>query len=417
MGAGRVCALSRKVVITGMGVVSPVGNDLAAFWNALLEGRSGIGPIGRFDASEYRTRIAGEAQTPEPANLTAKQATRHDRYSLFAMEAAHQAITQAGLELDRVNPRRVGCVIGSGIGGIETIANEVVRLHEGGPRRVSPLFIPKGLANMASGNVAIAYGLRGPNKSVVTACASANHAIGEGGIQIKAGRADVMIVGGSEAPIIPLSIAGFSSMRAMSTRNDEPERASRPFDKDRDGFVMGEGAGVLVLESEEHAKARGAEIIAEFAGMGESCDAYHIVAPDPDGKGCVEALEFALEEAHINPNDVDHYNAHGTSTPLNEVGEARALQAVFGGDMPLVTSTKSMTGHLLGAAGAIESIASVLAIRDSVIPPTINHETPDPECAVNLVANEARSAKVAIALTNSLGFGGHNAVLVFRRYD
>lgn len=408
--------MSRRVVITGMGVVSPVGNDVETFWKSLVDGRSGIGPITRFDSEGYRTRIAGEAQTPEPPNLSAKEATRHDRYSLFAMEAAHQAVTQAGLDMNREDPRKVGCVIGSGIGGIETIANEVVRLHEGGPRRVSPLFIPKGLANMASGNVAIAYGFRGPNKSVVTACASANHAIGEGAIQIQSGRAEVMIVGGSEAPVIPLSIAGFSSMRAMSTRNDEPQRASRPFDKDRDGFVIGEGAGVLVLESEEHARGRGAAIIAEFAGMGESCDAFHIVAPEPEGRGCVDALQFALDEARINPGDVHHYNAHGTSTPLNEVGESRALRTVFGENMPLVTSTKSMTGHLLGAAGAIESIASILAIRDNIVPPTINYETPDPECLVNLVANEARQAKIEIALTNSLGFGGHNAVLVFRRY-
>lgn len=408
--------MSQKVVITGMGVVSPVGNDVETFWSKLCSGVSGIGPITRFDAEGFKVRIAGEADTPEPEGLSAKQISRHDRYSLFAMEATHQAWTQAGLDIDKEDPRRIGVVIGSGIGGIESIANEVVRLHEGGPRRVSPLFIPKGLSNMASGNIAIHYGFRGPNKCIVTACSSANHAIGEAAMQIRSGRAHVMIAGGAEASVIPLSIAAFASMRAMSTRNDDPERASRPFDKDRDGFVMGEGAGVLVMESEDHAKARGAEIAAEFAGMGESCDAFHIVAPEPDGRGCIEALEFALEEARINPSEVDHYNAHGTSTPLNEVGESRALRAVFGEDMPLVTSTKSMTGHLLGAAGAIESVASVLAIRDGVIPPTINYETPDPECEVNLVANEAREANVAIALTNSLGFGGHNAVLVFKRY-
>lgn len=408
--------MSRNVVITGMGVVSPLGNALEPFWTRLCEGVPGAGRITLFDPEGFRVRIAAEVDTPAPAGLSEKEISRLDRYTLFAMEAADQAWRQSGIDMDREDPRRAGAIVGSGIGGIETIANEVVRLYEGGPRRVSPLLIPKGLANMASGNIAIRYGLRGPNSAVVTACASANHSIGEAAEKIRVGRADIMLAGGAEAPIIPLSVAGFSSMRAMSTRNDEPERASRPFDKDRDGFVMGEGAGVLILEEEQHAKGRGAEIIAEYAGMGESCDAHHIVAPDPEGRGCIEALKDALRDAQINAGDVDHYNAHGTSTPLNEPAESKALRAVFGEDMPLVTSTKSMTGHLLGAAGAIESVAAILSCVRGVVPPTINYDTPDPDCAVNLVANEAREDDVAIALTNSLGFGGHNAVLVFRRY-
>ena len=297
-----------------------------------------------------------------------------------------------------------------------SIQDEVIRLHEGGPRRVSPLMVPKGLTNMASGSIAIRLGLRGPNKAVVTACSTANHCIGDAIDLIRLGRADIVLAGGTEAPIIPFAVAGFSSMRALSTRNDEPQRASRPFDKDRDGFVMSEGAGILVLESEEHARARGAEILAEAAGLGDSCDAFHITAPMEDGSGSARAIHLALKEAGVNPADVNYYNAHGTSTTLNEPGEAKALRAVFGESMPLVSSTKSMTGHLLGAAGAIEAIASIMAIRDGIIPPNINFETPDPECIVNLVANTARQAKVAIAVSNSLGFGGHNAALVLRRY-
>ena len=408
--------MSTKVVVTGMGVVSPLGNDVHTFWSALCEGQSGIGPISHFDASAFKTRIAGQAEDCVPDGMTPKEIHRQDRYSIFAIEATDQAWRQSGLEEDSLNPDRCGVVIGSGIGGLETIANEVIRLHEGGPRRVSPLMIPKGLANMASGNVAIRYGLRGPNKSIVTACATANHCIGAAMDLIRAGKADIMLAGGAEATIIPFAMAGFISMRAMSTRNDEPQRASRPFDRNRDGFVMGEGAGVLILESEDHARARGAEIFAEVAGLGESCDAYHITAPLEDGSGGAAAVQNALHEAAINPGEIDYFNAHGTGTQLNEVGESRALRTVFGEDMPYVSSTKSMTGHLLGAAGAIEAIACIMAIRKGIVPPSINYENPDPRCQVNLVANEAREADVAIALSNSLGFGGHNAALVLRRY-
>ncbi len=408
--------MSTKVVVTGMGVVSPVGNNLSAFWSSLVEGRSGIGPVTHFDTADFKTKIAGEAEDCLPEGMSAKEIHRMDRNAVFAVEAADQAWKHSGLEKDRINLDRCGTVIGSGIGGLETIADEVVRLHEGGPRRVSPLMIPKSVSNMASGNVAIRFGLCGPNKAIVTACASANQSIGAAQDLIQLGRADLVLAGGAEASIIPFGMAGFISMRALSTRNDEPERASRPFDKDRDGFVMGEGAGVLVLESEEHARARRAEIFAEVVSVGESCDAYHITAPLEDGSGCTKALQRALDQAGINPEDVSYFNAHGTSTQLNEVGEARSLRTVFGERMPFVSSTKSMTGHLLGAAGAIEAIACIMAIREGVIPPSINFDTPDPACEVNLVANEAREADIAIAVSNSLGFGGHNAALVLKRY-
>ncbi len=406
----------RKVVVTGMGVVSPVGNDVASFWAALVAGRSGIGLTTRFDTADHRTKISGQAADCVPAGFTPRDMHRLDRNAIYAIEAADQAWKQSGLDPARINPDRAGVVVGSGIGGIETIQEEVIRLHQGGPRRVSPLMVTKGLTNMASGSIAIRLGLRGPNKAVVTACSTANHCIGDAIDLIRLGRADIVLAGGTESPITSFAVAGFSSMRALSTRNDDPQRASRPFDKDRDGFVMGEGAGILVLESEEHARARGSEILAEAAGLGDSCDAFHITAPMEDGSGSARAIRLALKEAGVNPGEVDYYNAHGTSTMLNEPGEAKALRAVFGEDMPLVSSTKSMTGHLLGAAGAIEAIASIMAIRDGIIPPNINFETPDPECMVNLVANTARQAQIAIVVSNSLGFGGHNAALVLRRY-
>jgi 3-oxoacyl-[acyl-carrier-protein] synthase II len=405
-----------KVVVTGLGVVSPVGNTVAAFWESLCNGKTGIGPVTHFDASDLRTRIAGEAADVVPDGFSEKDCSRQDRYSLFAVEASDQAWKDSGLDSNTVDLSRAGAIVGSGIGGIETIQNEVIRMHEGGPRRVSALMIPKGIANLGSGNVAIRHGLEGPNKSIVTACASANHCIGEAIYQIQRGRADIMLAGGAEAAVVKFSMAGFASMRAMSTRNDEPERACRPFDKDRNGFVMGEGAGVLVLESEAHAKSRGATILAEVCSVGESCDAFHMTAPKADGSGAVAGLKDALDQAEINPADVSYFNAHGTSTQLNEPGETKALQAIFGENQPFVTSTKSMTGHLLGAASAIEAVACILSIRDGIIPPTINYETPDPDCMVNLVANTAKEVDVEIALSNALGFGGHNAALVLRRY-
>ena len=411
--------MNTKVAITGMGIVSPVGKTIDTFWDALCNGRSGIGPITHFDSSEFKTQIAGEVEDVVPEGFSKKDLNRQDPYSVYAIEAADQAWNDAGLEgyKDSLDLDRCGVVIGSGIGGITTIENEIIRLQNGGPRRVSPMTIPKGISNLGSGNVAIRYGLRGPNKSIVTACASSNHCIGEGADLIRLGRADMMLVGGAEASITPFSIAGFAAMRAMSTRNDDPQRASRPFDMDRDGFVMGEGAGVMVIESEEHAKARGATILAEVCSLGESCDAFHMTAPLSDGSGGAKAMFNALSQAQINADEVSYFNAHGTSTKLNEQGESQALRTVFGEDMPYVTSTKSMTGHLLGAASAIEGISCVLSIRDGVIPPTINYETPDPDCPVNLVANEAKEATVNVAMSNSLGFGGHNASLILKRYN
>ena len=410
--------MNTKIVITGMGIVSPVGNTVDTFWESLCNGTSGIGRITHFDPTEYRTQIAGEVGDVIPEGFNKKDLNRQDAYSIFAIEASDQAWKDAGLDAceDSLDLDRCGVILGSGIGGITTIQHEIIRLHEKGPRRVSPMTIPKGISNLGSGNVAIRHGLRGPNKSIVTACASSNHCIGEGADLIRLGRADMMLVGGAEAAICGFGIAGFAAMRAMSTRNDEPERASRPFDKERDGFVMGEGAGVMVIESEEHAKARGANILAEVCSLGESCDAFHMTAPLADGSGGAKAMLNALKQGQINADEVNYFNAHGTSTTLNEKGEAQALHAVFGEAMPYVTSTKSMTGHLLGAASAIEGISCVLSIRDGIIPPTINHENPDPECEVNLVANEAREAVVEVAMSNSLGFGGHNASLILKKY-
>ncbi len=408
--------MGTRVVVTGMGVVSPVGNGIADFWNALREGRSGIARITRFNTEAFPSRIAGMAEDCFPPGVSNKDLRRLDRYSVFALQAASEAWAQAGIDIGRSDPRRCGVILGSGIGGIETIEEQARRLHEHGPRRVSPLFIPIGLANMAAANIAIRLGLLGPNKAVVSACAAATHSIGDAADLIRAGRADVMVAGGAEAPVTPLGLAAFGAMKALSRRNDAPQRASRPFDRDRDGFVIAEGAGALVLESEGHAKARGAVILGELAGYGESCDAYHITAPRSDGSGAAAAIQVALQDARCAAADVGYVNAHGTGTVHNDPAEVCALRRVFGDAMPPVSSTKSMTGHLLGAAGAVEVIACLLAVRDGILPPSINYETPDPECDLNLVANEAREADVAMALSNSLGFGGHNASIVLRRY-
>lgn len=404
-----------RVVITGMGVVSPLGNDLETMWTNLLAGHSGI-VHAEFADEKTASRIAGIAADAEPDNMDGKELKRQSRYILFAMEAANQAWRQSGIDIEKEDPYRCGAIIGSGIGGIEDVAEGAIRNHEAGPRRVSPMVMPKGLANMAAGVVAIHLGLQGPNKSVVTACASGAQSLVSGMDAIRQGYADVMVAGGSEAVLIPYGIAAFSALRALSTRNDEPKRASRPFDLDRDGFVMGEGAGVLVLESEEHAQKRGAVILGELASAAETCDAYHVVAPRPDGTGPARAMQLAIQRAGISPSEVDYCNAHGTSTKLNDAAESLALQQVFGESMPPVSSTKSMTGHLLGAAGAVEAIVCLLSIRDNKIHPNINYETPDPECPVNIVANSAKDIRVDVALSNSLGFGGHNATLVFRRY-
>ncbi len=406
-----------KVVITGMGVVSPAGNDVQTFWQTLCAGKSCIRRIEHFDTADCASRIAGMAADVIPAGLGPKDIRRQSRFTLFAMESADQAWRQAGIDISRENPYRCGVIIGSGIGGIDKIYENCVRCHEHGAKRVSPFMMPQALSNMGAGIVAIRLGLKGPNRAVVTACATGTQAIGEAADLIRMNKADVMVAGGVETPVLRFGLATFGSMRALSTRNDAPERASRPFDADRDGFVMAEGAAAFVLESEAHARERGAAILAEVAGMGESCDAYHVTAPCPDGSGPAEAMRAALRDAALNPSDIDYYNAHGTSTKLNDISEARSLKMVFGDAMPPVSSTKSMMGHLLGAAGAVEAVVCVMSILEGVMPPNINYETPDPECDVNVVANTAREAKVAIAMSNSLGFGGHNASIIFRRHE
>lgn len=406
-----------RIVVTGMGVASPVGNDVETFWNALCAGKSGIAPIRSFDASGLPVRIAGECADCYPADMSPKDVRRRDRYTLFALYVADQAWQQSGLDINREHPERCGVVFGSGIGGLKTIEEQHKVYMEEGPLRISPLMLPKILSNMAAGEVAIRLGLRGPNKAVVTACASGTQSIAEASNNIRCGQADVMLAGASEAGVVPFGIAGFAAIKALSRRNDEPERASRPFDLDRDGFVMAEGAGILVLESEEHARARGADILCEIAGYGETCDAYHVVAPRPDGSGAADAMNIALRDAQLAPEDIDYFNAHGTSTKYNDISESLALRTVFGDKMPPVSSTKSMIGHLLGAAGAVEAIACVQTIRTGIMHPSINFETPDPECPVNVVANEAREADVAAVMSNSLGFGGHNASIILKRYE
>ena len=395
--------MSTKVVVTGLGVVSPVGNDIDTFWKNICAGKSGIRTI--------------DAEDVEIDGMDNKEMRRMSRYSQFAIFAAEQAWKQAGLDINKEDPYRCGTSVGSGIGGLNEINIDSVRMAEGGARRVSPLMVPKGLANMAAGAVAIRLGLLGPNKCVVTACASGTHSLGDAASLIQSGKADVMVAGGAEATVIPFGIAGFCAMKALSTRNDEPEKASRPFDMDRNGFVMGEGAGIMVLESEEHAKARGAEILGVVAGMGDTCDAFHITAPRPDGSGVAAAMKEALREAKLNPEDIGYFNAHGTSTKLNDAGECKALHVVFGEETPPTSSTKSMIGHLLGAAGGVEAVICILAMRDGILPPNINYDTPDPECQLNLVANTAIEKKVSAVMSNSLGFGGHNASIILTKYD
>ncbi|MCP4642090.1 MAG: beta-ketoacyl-ACP synthase II [bacterium] len=406
-----------RVVVTGMGLVSPVGNDVATFWQAVREGRSGIRTIDRFDISEHSTTFAGLAEDIVPSGMSLKDVRRRDRYALFAMAAADAAWAHSGLEIDREDPGRCGAIVGSGIGGIHTFESAHQHFMEKGPRRLPPMTIPKLLTNSAGAEVAIRLGLQGPNKAVVSACATGAQSVGEAASLIETGWADVMVAGGAEAPVTSFGLACFGAMRAISKRNDDPQGASRPFDLNRDGFVMAEGAGVLVLESEEHARKRGAHVIAELAGYAETCDAHHITAPRPDGSGAVSAMRLALDHGQVTPEQVDYFNAHGTSTKQNDVAESQALRTVFGDAQPPTSSTKSMVGHLLGAAGAVEAMVCALSIQDGVLPPSINFETPDPECDVNLIANESREAPVAIAMSNSLGFGGHNTAIVFRAYD
>jgi 3-oxoacyl-[acyl-carrier-protein] synthase II len=409
----------RRVVITGIGVVSPVGNDLETFWQSLKAGRSGIGRISCFDPEKFDCQIAGEARgyDPMPYYKTPKDIRRTDRYTQLAMGAAKMSLDDSGLDLAATDLDRTGVMIGSGVGGLATMETQVAQMHVKGPDRTSPFMIPMMISNMASGFISMEHGLRGPNMAIVTACATANHCMGEAWRIIKFGDADIILAGGSEACIVPVGIAGFAAMRALSVRNDEPQRASRPFDKDRDGFVMGEGAGVIILEEYEHAKKRGAKIYCELAGYGLTADAYHMSAPSPDGEGAARCMAMAMKHAKMNPEEIDYINAHGTSTPVGDVCETKAMKRAFGEHAKkglAVSSTKSMTGHLLGAAGAVEMAACVMAMRDGVMPPTINLDNPDPECDLDYVPNKAREKKIKAAISNSFGFGGHNSSLLIK---
>jgi len=410
---------SRRVVVTGLGALTPVGNTAEEFWSSLLHARSGIGPITRFDATDFPTRIAGEVRNFDPLNFVEKkEARRLDPYLQYAIAAATLAVQDGGLDTAKVDATRLGVMIGSGIGGITTLLDNHKTLLDRGPDRVSPFFIPMLIINMASGLVSMGFGAKGPNSSVVTACATGNHAIGDAFKIIQRGDADVMIAGGAEAIILPLTIAGFCAVKAMTTRNDEPEKASRPFDAERDGFVCSEGAGIVLLESREHALRRDARIYAEVRGYGMSGDAHHMTAPDPEGDGAARSMASALRDAGISPDEVGYINAHGTSTPYNDRFETMAIKRVFGEHARrlAVSSTKSMTGHLLGAAGGIEAIATVLALHHGVLPPTINYDHPDPECDLDYVPNHARKQDVELAASNAFGFGGTNATLVFAKH-
>jgi 3-oxoacyl-[acyl-carrier-protein] synthase II len=406
----------RRVVITGLGVVTPVGNDLSSFWKSLTEGKSGIRKIEAFDTTGYDCQIAGEIRDFEPKGFFCdpKDVRRSDRFTQLAMAAAKMSMQDSGIDLNRVNHDRFGAMISSGIGGLKTLETQHSILMNKGPSRVSPFTIPMLISNMAGGLVSMEFGLRGPNMSIVTACATSNNAIGESWRMIKFGDADLFLAGGSEASIVPIGLAGFSAMKALSRRNDDPEHASRPFDRDRDGFVMSEGAGVVVVEELEHAKARGAKIYCELSGYGLSADAYHMTAPPDDGEGAARAMKLALEHARIALGQVDYINAHATSTDIGDICETRAIKTVFGEQARKVSisSTKSMTGHLLGGAGAVEMAVCALAIREGVIPPTTNLENPDPQCDLDYTPNVAKEKKVRVAMNNSFGFGGHNATLV-----
>lgn len=410
---------NRRVVITGMGVVSPVGNTLKEFWDNLVNGRSGAVPITDFDVSKFETRIACKVKNFDGSKwIGPKDLKRMDPFVRFAVVAAKMALEDAKLDVPNSNPERIGVLVGSGIGGITTVEEQHLIMLEKGPSRMSPFLIPMLIVNMAPGQISIQTGARGPNSCIATACATSAHAVGEAARLILHGDADAMIAGGAEAAITNLGLGGFCAMHALSTRNDEPQRASRPFDRDRDGFVMGEGAGILVLEELEHAKKRGAKIYCEVVGYGLTGDAYHMTAPAPDGEGASRCMKMALDDAGLNPEDVDYINAHGTSTALNDKLETMAIKRVFkdyAKKVP-ISSTKSMMGHLLGAAGSMELIVCALAMQEGFVPPTINYETPDPDCDLDYVPNQARQLKVDVALSNSLGFGGHNATLVAKRF-
>lgn len=410
----------RRVVVTGIGALTPIGKTAPEFWNGLVSGTSGARPIEHFDTTDFPTKFAAQLDNYEESDyFDRKEARRMDRVCQYALIAAEEALEDSALNLDEIDKDRVAVIAGTGIGGMVTFYEQSIEFHEYGPRGVSPFFIPMLIPDMVPGQISIKWGFKGPNFCAVSACATGSHNIGLAYDSIRQGQCEIAVSGGSEAPVSKIGVAGFNAMRAMSTRNDSPETASRPFDKNRDGFVLGEGAGMLILEEYEHAKARGARIYAEIAGYGFSADAHHITAPDPDGEGVILALNRAMDAAGITPEDVDHVNMHGTSTPLGDIAETNSLKKVFGDHAYDINfnSTKSMTGHTLGAAGAIESLATLLAIYHGTIPPTINFETPDPDCDLNYTFNEAEVRDIDYALNNAFGFGGHNTTLVFKKFQ
>ena len=412
--------MTKRIVVTGLGCISPLGNNVSDTWSSLLAGKSGAGPITRFDATKYKTRFAAEVKGFDPvALLGARDAHKFDRYAQLAIAAGQEALTQSGLTIDDSNRDRVGILVGTGIGGISTFMENVDALRQRGPERVSPFLVPMMIADSAAGLLAIRTGARGPNMAIASACATGTNVIGEASEMIRRGAADVMLAGSSEAAIVELTIAGLNVMTALSTRNDAPEKASRPFDKNRDGFMMGEGAGMIVLESLEHAQQRGAKILCELKGYGTSDDAYHISAPDVNGAGAAISMKHAIDDAGLKTTDIDYINAHGTSTILNDKSETAAIKTVFGEHaykVP-VSSTKSMTGHLLGASGSVEAVICVKVLQENILPPTINYETPDPDCDLDYVPNTARPAKPKHVMSNSFGFGGHNATLIMSRFE
>lgn len=412
---------TRRVVITGLGAVTPIGNSPAEFWQSLLAGRSGIGPITHFDASRHDCRIAGEVKGFDPLDyLDRKDVKRTDRFVHLAMAATRQALEDADFHITALNAEQVGVILGTGIGGIRVLEEQQTIYLQKGPDRCSPFMVPMMIANMAAGHLAIHFGAKGPNSCTVTACASGSNAIGDAFRLIQRGEVQVAITGGTEAAVTPLSMAGFSAMKALSTRNDAPEQACRPFDRDRDGFVMGEGAGILLLEALEHARARGAKIYAEIVGYGLTCDAHHMTNPAPGGEGAARAMRLALKDAGLQPGDVQHINAHATSTPVGDIAEVQAIKSVFGEHAPrlAISATKSMTGHLLGGAGGIATVATALAIHHGWVPPTLNLDNPDPECeGLDFVPHKGRQMAVEAALVNAFGFGGHNVTLALRRYS
>ena len=411
--------MARRVVVTGLGIVTPLGIGAEENWEAISRGKSGIGPITRFDASTFPCQIAGEIKDFRSEDFLASKDARHlDIFIHYAIASARMAIEDSKLKITPNNNHQVGCVTGSGLGGLSTIELNHKALLEKGPRRISPFFIPSIIANMAAGKISIEFGARGPNSSIVTACAASSHAIGESFKLIQRRAAKAMITGGTEAVLTPLALGGFASMRSLSKRNEEPEKASRPFDRERDGFIMSEGGGIIILEELDHALERGADIYAEIIGYGMSSDAYHFTAPDPEGIGASLCMDAALKDAGLNPTDIDCINAHGTSTKLNDISETKGIKSIFGEyafKVP-ISSTKSMTGHLLGGAGVVEAIYSILTIKNGLIPPTINYEFPDPECDLDYVPNKARKARASTVLSNSFGFGGTNSSLIFREY-